>query len=160
MSGCKAEIRSRSTDKAVLAWLRIARIYHLIEQQSAERFRRHGMSVARFDVLNHAGSAEGKTQQEIAGSLLVTKGNITQLLDAMECEGLLTRQKAGRCNRIFLSDEGRRRRAEMVDEQESALGTAFSSLTDDELSELLRILRKLNRQLEPSVASSATSLYK
>src|SRR5690349_5080003 len=84
---------SRSVNLATLAWMRLARVYQKVDQESSERFRRHGMSVARFDVLNHAGLEEGRTQQELAGKLLVTKGNITQILDAMERDNLIVRRK-------------------------------------------------------------------
>jgi DNA-binding MarR family transcriptional regulator len=137
----------KSADLAVLAWLRLARVYHKIDQDSAERFRRHGMSVARFDVLNHAGREEGGTQQDLAGKLLVTKGNITQILDAMERDGLIVRQKDGRCNRIFLSDEARARREAMIAEHEAALMEDFAALSAEEQEELLRLLRKVDRSL-------------
>ena len=75
---------STSIPSSTIAWLRLARIYHKIDRRSAETMGRHGISVSRFDVLNHAGTPEGRTQQELARALLVTKGNITQLLDAME----------------------------------------------------------------------------
>ncbi len=142
--------RTNGVNATTLAWLRLARIYQKIDQESAERFRQHGLSVGRFDVLNHAGTVEGRTQQELAGKLLVTKGNVTQLLDAMERDGLLLREKAGRCNRIYLSDEGRARREVLVDEQEAALADAFSALSDEELRIFLRLLGKLDRSLGPS----------
>ena len=139
---------ARTLDTATLAWLRLARIYHKIDRNTAERFRRHGISVGRFDVLNHAGTPEGRTQQELASSLLVTKGNITQLLDAMERDGLIERQRNGRCNRIFLTPEGRERRAALVAMQEMALAEDFSALTLEERETLLRLLRKLDRGLD------------
>jgi MarR family transcriptional regulator, 2-MHQ and catechol-resistance regulon repressor len=139
---------ARTIDTATLAWLRLARIYHKIDRSTAERFRRHDISVGRFDVLNHAGTPEGRTQQELASSLLVTKGNITQLLDAMERDGLIERQRNGRCNQIFLTPEGRERRAALVAMQEAALVEDFSTLTLEERETLLRLLRKLDRGLD------------
>lgn len=147
INNMQASGRSRAIGVATLAWLRLARVFQKVDQESAERFRRHGLSVARFDVLNHAGRVEGRTQQEIAGSLLVTKGNITQLLDAMERDDLITRHRDGRCNRVFLTDEGRTLRERMVCEQESALADSFSALTDDEQRTLLDLLRKLDHSL-------------
>ena len=41
---------------------------------------------AAVAVLNHAGNREGKTQQELADALMVTKGNVCQVLDGMEAE--------------------------------------------------------------------------
>jgi len=52
-------------------------------------------------------AAEGQSQQELADSLLVTKGNVCQLLGRMEADGLIRRDQEGRVNRVFLTDKGR-----------------------------------------------------
>lgn len=132
---------------STIAWLRLARIYQKIDRRSAETMRRHNLSVSRFDILNHAGTPEGRTQQELAKALLVTKGNVTQLLDAMEEEGLLERRPRGRTKRIFLTELGRSRRIELVALQESAIAAEFAVLNDDEMQELIRMLRKVDHSL-------------
>src|SRR6185312_3683449 len=81
---------------AVLAWLRLARVYQKIDRASAEQLRRWGLSVAQFDVLAHIGAREGLSQQQLADSLLVTKGNVTQLLHRLEHDGLVRRCQEGR----------------------------------------------------------------
>src|SRR3712207_8018674 len=65
-------------------------------------------SNAQFDVLAHVGAAEGITQQQLADSLLVTKGNIAQLLDRMQKRGLIERRPQGRINRLFLDRKSTR----------------------------------------------------
>src|SRR5690242_15907129 len=74
---------------AVLAWIRLMRVFHKIERSTGEQLRCHGLSLSRFDLINQIGAAEGRTQQELADSLLVTKGNIPQLLDPLERECLV-----------------------------------------------------------------------
>src|SRR5213082_2135107 len=93
---------------AVLAWLRLVRVFQKIDRLSAEGFRCKHLSMAQFDVLAHVGADEGLSQQELADSLLVTKGNVCQLLDKMEGSGLLERRPDGRLNRLFLTVQGRR----------------------------------------------------
>jgi MarR family 2-MHQ and catechol resistance regulon transcriptional repressor len=134
-------------DVAVLAWLRLMRVYHKIDHRTADLLKEWKLSVSRFDVLNHAGNGEGKTQQELADALMVTKGNICQVLDGMEAEGLLYRRRSGRTNHIYLTDEGRHLRSTLVPTQEAEIGKAFSALTDDEQQALLGLLRKLDRSL-------------
>jgi DNA-binding MarR family transcriptional regulator len=46
-----------------------------------------GLNNAQFDVLAHVGAVEGMTQQELADSILVTKGNVALLLDRVEGRG-------------------------------------------------------------------------
>src|SRR5215211_8420943 len=98
----------------VLGWLRLMRVFQKIDRASGEHLRGWGLSVAQFDVLAHVGAAEGMTQQELADSLLVTKGNVCQLLGKMEGRGWISRRHEGRTNRLFLTDEGRRLFEEVV----------------------------------------------
>jgi len=144
-----APVTSPSTRKpATIAWLRLARIYQKIDRRSAVTLGAHNLSVSRFDVLNHAGSPEGRTQQQLAESLLVTKGNITQLVDAMERDGLLTRQRDGRFKRIYLTEEGRALRAAAIADQEAALASEFALFNEAELACLVRLLRELDHHLD------------
>jgi DNA-binding MarR family transcriptional regulator len=131
----------------VVAWMRLARIYHRIDRRTADTMRQHGITVSRFDVINHAGAVEGRTQQQIADSLLVTKGNITQLVDAMEADGLLVRRREGRTKRIFLTDMGRCVREELVRVQEEAIVRDWAALDPDEVQALLHLLRKLDQSI-------------
>jgi hypothetical protein len=78
---------------AVLGWLRLMRVYQKIDRASAENVRMWGISVAQFDVLAHVGALEGMTQQELANSLLVTKGNVCQLVGKLEDRGLISRRQ-------------------------------------------------------------------
>lgn len=136
-----------SMQPSTIAWLRLARIYQKIDRRTAETMRRHELTVSRFDVLNHAGTPEGRTQQELARALLVTKGNVTQLLDAMEQDGLLERRREGRAKRIHLTEQGRRRRADLVALQEAEIAADLAALDDDEMQTLIRLLRKVDHSL-------------
>jgi DNA-binding MarR family transcriptional regulator len=103
--------------------------------------------MAQFDVLAHVGSEEGMTQQRLADSLLVTKGNICQLLDRMETGGLIERRQEGRANRLYLTDAGRAMFDESVPAHEDRIARHFNALSPAEQSELLDLLRKLDRSL-------------
>src|SRR5436305_9480937 len=88
--------RGSTLQPGVLAWLRLTRVYHKVSRRSEEQMRCHGLSMAQFDVLAHVGAAPGITQQELANSLLVTKGNVCQLLDRMQRSDLIERRQEGR----------------------------------------------------------------
>lgn len=145
------------TRAAVVAWMRMARIYQRINQRSAATFAQFGLSVGRFDVLNHAGRPEGKTQQELAESLLVTKGNVTQILDAMERDGLIERRRDGRFKRVYLTDTGRKLRQEAVAVHEALLVAEFAALDDDSLTHLHQALRTLDRSLQRTASPESAS---
>lgn len=131
----------------VVAWLRLARIFQKIDRRTADSLRDWNLSVSRFDILNHAGAREGRPQQDLARSLLVTKGNITQLLDAMERDGLVERRKCGRTNLVYLTDTGRALRTGSLVDHERRIVDEFSVLTPEETETLLALLRKLDQSL-------------
>ena len=132
---------------SVVAWLRLARVFQKVDRASVAHLRAWGLSVAQFDVLAQVGAAEGMTQQELAQSLLVTKGNVTQLLDRMETSGWIRRCQEGRCNRLALTDEGRRLYASVVPAQEDLITRLFATLSPEERAALLGTLRRLDHAL-------------
>ncbi len=132
---------------SVLAWLRLARVFQKVDRASVTHLRAWGLSVAQFDVLAQVGAAEGMTQQELAQSLLVTKGNVTQLLDRMEASGWIRRCQEGRCNRLVLTDEGRRLYADVAPAQEDLITRLFATLSPEERAALLATLRRLDHAL-------------
>ena len=128
--------------------MRLARVFHKVERDSGERLRGWGFNVAQFDVLARVGASEGMTQQELADSLLVTKGNVCQLLDRMEGRRWISRRQEGRANRLFLTDEGRRLFDEVVPDHQALIAERFSALAHEEQEQLYGLLRKLDKALD------------
>jgi len=128
---------------AVATWMRLVRVFHRVQGHESAALRAHELSMAQFDVIAQVGRDEGLTQQVLADRLLVTKGNICQLLDRLVQRGLLVRQPEGRANRIVLTPAGRTVYAEVVPAQEMQLAALFSPLSIDEQAQLRALLRKL-----------------
>lgn len=141
--------RGRSLRRpAVTAWVRLLRVAQRVERDLGARLReRWGLNNAQFDVLAHVGAAEGIVQQRLADSLLVTKGNVAQLLDRMEKRGLIERRPEGRTNRLYLTEVGRRLFAEIVPAREDLIAERLSVLSKEEQRHLSDILRKLDHSL-------------
>ncbi|HEY4383383.1 MAG TPA: MarR family transcriptional regulator [Ktedonobacteraceae bacterium] len=131
----------------VLAWLRLYRICQKIDRVQHQHLRSWGLNIAQFDVLTHVGTHAGITQQELANNLLVTKGNISQLLDRMEKLGLLTRNQEKRSNNHFLTEQGKALYARVVPAHEELIAAQFSILSSAEVADLQRILRTLDHAL-------------
>lgn len=127
---------------AVALWSRLVRIHQLVDRASTELFRSEGLSPAWFDVLARVRSRPGLTQQELAEALLVTKGNISQVLDRMTDAGLVERRSDGHLRRIHLTPRAREIADRIVPRQEQHLSERLSCLTAEEKKELLRLLRK------------------
>ena len=139
---------TRRPGAAVLAWMRLMRVFHRIDQASEQHLRQFGLNVAQFHILATIGSAEARaTQQEVADSLLVTKSNVCQLLDRLERAGLLERLPEGRANRLRLTEAGRRLYEQAVPAQERLIAEQLSALSAEEQVQLLGLLRRLDRAL-------------
>ncbi len=132
----------------LLAWLRLARVFQKVDRVATESLRWRQLSPAQVDVLAKVGSSEGISQQELADALLVTKGNVCQLLHKMEGSGLLERRPDGRVNRLFLTDQGRRLYDEVVPRHDAMLAEQFNTLSETDQRALLRLLRQIDHSLE------------
>ena len=139
--------QSQLRQPAVLAWLRLARVFQKIDTRSERFFRSQGLNTAHFDVLAQVGAARGMTQQELADALLVTKGNISQLLRKLEQFGLITRRQEGRTNCLSLTEQGQQLFDRVVPQQEALIADLLAPLSDAEQRELLRLLRKLDHAI-------------
>ena len=134
---------------SIVAWLRLARTFEMIDRATAELLKAFDLTVAQFDVLAHIGAAEGITQQRLADALLVSKGNVCQLLDRMEARNLVERRPAetGRAKHVFLTEGGRELNGRVVPAQAELIDRCFSSLSPIEQEQLGKILRTLEHSL-------------
>ena len=135
----------------VLAWLHLVRTYNKLHYHAMDQLRRAQMSPARFDVLAQLSVAPGISQQELSDRLLVTKGNITTLLDKMTAQGLVERRpdpEDRRSYRLYLTEEGRQLAETLIPSHEDFIQEHISALTDEEQRTLLALLRDLDRSLE------------
>ena len=132
---------------SVLAWLRLYRVVQKIDRAQSVHLRSWDLNTAQFDVLAHVGAHKGITQQELADSLLVTKGNISQLLDRMEKLDLLKRCQEKRNNTLALTEKGQELYERVVPTTEKLIEEQFTVLSASEVAELLRLARKLDQAL-------------
>ena len=98
-------------------------------------------------ILGTVGAAQGITQQELADRLLVTKGNISQLLDRMEKLGLLKRCQDKRSNTLALTAQGQALHDRVVPAQEKLIAEQLSALSPAEVADLQGLLRKVDHSL-------------
>lgn len=129
----------------VLAWLRMVRVVSRTQRAATEHLREFDLTPAQFDVLAQVSAAPGPSQQELADRLLVTQGNVCQLLDGLEKKKLVERRREGRSNRIFLTPSGQELSAQAVPEHEQWQAARMTALDESEQRQLLQLLRKLDR---------------
>ena len=132
---------------SVLAWLRLYRVVQKIDRAQSVHLRSWGLNTAQFDVLAHVGAHTRMTQQELADSLLVTKGNVSQLLDRMEKLGLLRRCQEKRNNTLLLTEKGQQLYDLVVPTTEKLIEDQLAVLSPAEAADLLRLVRKVDQSL-------------
>ena len=132
---------------SVLSWIYMMRIYSLVTRAAERELRAEGLTLPRFDVIVQLGALEGCcTQESLCDKLLVTKGNVSGLIQRMMVEGLVTRREDPenrRCNRVQLSENGKRLFRKVVPDHEGCIDALFSGLSRREQAELSELLGKL-----------------
>jgi DNA-binding MarR family transcriptional regulator len=131
---------------AVLAMVRIVRSFTDVHARIA---REHDLNLPRLEVLLCLRTGEGISQQELSERLLVTKGNVSMTLQAMEAEGLIERRMDAadqRANCLYLTGAGRQRLAKIKPSLEALMARMLGGLSLDER----RVLRRLLGRIEES----------
>lgn len=134
-------------DEVVETWALLARTYLKLDRAIADRLASWELTPAQFDVLARLGAEAGISQQQLAERLLVTKGNVSQLLSRLESRGLIYRQRDGRMLRLHLSDEGQRLHEQVMPAYESWIPEHFVALKPGQLRRFQKALRLLDQQL-------------
>src|SRR5699024_12560627 len=70
-----------------------------------QHLKQWNLSTAQFDMLVQIGVHERLTQKELGEKLLVTKGNITQLLSKMEKLGWIERERQWKTKYLSLTEK-------------------------------------------------------
>ncbi|MFB9990942.1 MarR family winged helix-turn-helix transcriptional regulator [Deinococcus oregonensis] len=91
---------------AVLARLRMMRVTQHMGKAWSEVLKEHDISLAQFNVIAIIGGQPSLTQRELSQKLLVTQGNLSQLLLHLEPRQLIERHAAGKEKRLHLTPSG------------------------------------------------------
>src|SRR3954469_2650965 len=106
-----------------------------------------GLSLAKLAALHHLTQAgESLPLGQLADRLACVKSNVTQLIDRLEADGLVSRASDPNDRRsrlAVLTDAGRKAHAKGSEIQRQAEQDLFGSLTVEESATLHRLLDKL-----------------
>jgi DNA-binding MarR family transcriptional regulator len=142
------ETRATADDHEDLRlWLRLMTVHRLIGNAVRRRLRAEfDMSLARFDLMAQLERhPAGIRMGELSKRLMVTTGNITQLADPLETEGLVERAAEPdnrRACRIRLTAKGRKRFDIIARAHESWIAELFSGLSRQDKRQLFAAFAK------------------
>lgn len=129
----------------------LVRVVNRMKSAITELVTAHGLNLTQFDVLMNLRAGEGITQQELSERLLLTKGNICITLQKMEADHLVTRRvdpTDERCLRLYLTDLGRQKIAEMGPEHQQSIQKIFGKMPVSDQQHLYEQLCRLDQNLD------------
>ena len=147
----KVELASACGEPSLQAWLAIIRVYEKMHKHASEHLQCYDLSPAQYDVLAQLHDAPGISQQELAGRLMVTKGNVCTLINRMEDKGLVVRHddpNDRRLHPLYLTDEGARIATEAIPAYASFVREHMAAFSSEEQAALQVLLARLDTHLD------------
>jgi DNA-binding MarR family transcriptional regulator len=128
-------------------WLRLLTCSTLIEGEVRRRLRdRFDMTLPRFDLMAQLDKVpEGMTLSDLSKRMMVSNGNLTNLVDRLVASGYLERRVSEtdrRVQMVNLTPVGRSEFRRIAAEHEHWIADIFGGLTEREQSDLMRLLAK------------------
>ena len=133
------------------AWIKVGACYHQGSRKLANLLRPIGLTVAQFDALATLYVADGISQKELAERLLVTKGNVTGLVERLMAHGFVTRRadpRDRRAYRLHLTRVGINRARRGLEIQRELITRVIAVLDAGEQETLRELLSRVTSRLE------------
>lgn len=124
----------------------------ILEEIHNSFFNKFDISSTKFNLLVvlYTASEDGMTLSEIGEEMLVTKANITGLVDRLEKQGYVIRKRHhGDRRKIIaaITDKGKKFTEKVIEEYKVWSKDVMTILDDDEKSQLLGLFKKLQTGL-------------
>ena len=131
-------------------YLPTLRIVHLIGDVRAAmevHFKRYGLSPGRFTLLMLLLRSGGRTSpSELAGRTRFTRSTVTGLLDTLEKDGLIRRERDPDDRRrldVVLTEQGRAHFVGILPDHFRRIGAFLAGLDDDDLERMDAVVAKI-----------------
>ena len=137
--------------QALRSWLKLLGTSNMIRKTLTSQMQAaHGVSLSRFDVLAnlYRAPAGGVRLSELSKQLMVSNGNVTQVMAPLMQEGLVERTacaKDARAAVATLTQKGRDTFEAMASEHANWVQALFGGLDADDHQTLMTLLHKLDK---------------
>jgi len=132
---------------SISVWIRLLRSYNVISSHIRRRVSKRGLTLPQLYVLATLGVLGDLTLGELGRQILMSKGNITIIVDHLERDGYVLRQRDSEDRRVVwvrLTPEGRQLFAEIVAAYEDEFADLMRHcLSEEELRQLSQLLKRL-----------------
>ncbi|MDH5589921.1 MAG: MarR family transcriptional regulator [Gemmatimonadota bacterium] len=127
-------------------WVSLARCYATYSRAVSSKINEYGLTAPQFGVLEALYHLGPITLGDLAGKLLVTGGNITYVMNRLELDGLVSRDRSGEDRRVVharLTPAGRAVIASVFPGHVEFIEALGSALDPEEQDTLRALLKKL-----------------
>lgn len=137
----------------VKALYELSELFRLQSKSWAQDWARHndsGLTLSEASLLDILCREGPQQPSAVAGALLITTGGVTGISDRLVERGLIARTRDDRDRRVVylgVTEAGRDKHRQVHTQREERLQRMLKVLSDEEISELLRIYRKLTDSL-------------
>ena len=144
---------------AVAAHIRIRNLASQVNRVTERQLNKFGLSIARAGILIFLYDNEaGLPPSEIARLLGVSRANLTNMVEALQEQGLIKREtnkSDGRIVQLQLTPKGRSLCQEFVPVHFKLLGVFNSELTESDLQNFNLFVEKVRRGIRNAIENSA-----
>lgn len=135
------------------ALFELTSLHHALEDVSDVHFARYGLSGPKFNALIHLYMAGdyGLIQSELSKKMLVSRANITGLIERLKKEDLVVRKYDPADKRVFrvcLTNRAFALMHAFLPKHNDFMHKVMSALDRQEKETLISLIRKLNKGLE------------
>ncbi|GHF52719.1 DNA-binding MarR family transcriptional regulator [Deinococcus metalli] len=142
---------------AVRLWVDLDRVYTVLSRRVTARMADFDLTTPQFRVLRQL-SGQPRSPGDVAERIGVTPGNLTGIIDRLEHDGLVRRERGEEDRRsltLHLTPAGEEVLGRVVPQMHAHLQGLFSALSPDEITQTLSVLDKLERHLNAKEAVNA-----
>ncbi len=141
---------SEEEERALRLWIALARCYSTFSRVVGAKILDYGLTIPQFGILEALHHLGPLSLGELAEKLLVTGGNVTYVMDRLEEQGLVYRDRSNEDRRVIqakLTPEGRALISRVFPGHASYVREIVSHLDAGEQEALRRLLKKLGTGL-------------
>jgi len=132
--------------REVMLWVRLAMTFNLLYHEIKNELSKENFTVPQLDIISCLDRTKGIPLSELAERLLVTGGNITGIVDRLERDGYVFRERDKvdrRVVRALLTEKGFALYKSFLPRYKEVMNKINSALTFQERKQLQQLLKKL-----------------
>jgi len=137
--------------REVMLWVRLAMTFNVLYHEIKMELSKEKLTVPQLDIISCLDRSKGLPLSELAERLLVTGGNITGIIDRLERDGYVYRERDTKDRRIvraLLTEKGFDLYKSFLPRYKEVMRKINSVLTTEERQQLQRLLKKLGKGIK------------